>query len=90
MKKIIVLSLASFIFISSTFAASGMVNIPQKIKDDATVTLPVTQPIKKPIKGLIILGDNYAVDEDFVYVVNAAHTNWIKMPDADRVTFKVL
>lgn len=43
-----------------------------------------------PTKGLIILGDNYAVDENFVYVVNDTRSGWVKMPTADRVTFKVL
>lgn len=43
-----------------------------------------------PTKGLIILGDNYAVDENFVYVVNDTRSGWIRMPTADRVSFKVL
>jgi len=53
------------------------------------VGTPTTLP-KKPIKGLVILGNNYAVDSDFVYVVNDTRSSWIQMPDADRVTFRVL
>jgi len=51
---------------------------------------PTIYTQKPPIKGLIILGDNYAVDSDFVYVVNSTRSGWVQMPDADRVTFKVL
>lgn len=55
------------------------------------VTKPIIQDVtKNPTKGMIILGDNYAVDDDFVYVVNDTRSNWVKMPDADRRTFKVL
>ena len=39
---------------------------------------------------MIILNDDYAIDENFVYVVNSTHTAWVKMPNADRVSFKIL
>jgi len=69
------------------YASSGSIT---PIKEKPTVTTPTTNTQKKPIKGLIILGDNYAVDDDFVYVVNETRSAWVQMPNADRVTFKVL
>lgn len=44
---------------------------------------------KNPIKGLIIKGDNYAIDSDSVYVVNDSRSAWIKIA-ADVSTFEVL
>lgn len=87
MKKIITLSLIAIAAYSSVFASSGSV-VP--VKDVPVKTTPTINTQQKPIKGLIILGDNYAVDDDFVYVVNDTRSAWVKMPNADRVTFKVL
>lgn len=87
MKKIITLSLIAIAAYSSVFASSGSV-VP--VKDIPVKTAPTINTQQKPIKGLIILGDNYAVDDDFVYVVNDTRSAWVKMPNADRVTFKVL
>lgn len=87
MKKIITLSLIAIAAYSSVFASSGSV-VP--VKDIPVKTTPTINTQQKPIKGLIILGDNYAVDDDFVYVVNDTRSAWVKMPNADRVTFKVL
>lgn len=87
MKKIITLSLIAFLAYSSVYASSGSIT---PIKENPTVTAPATNVQKKPIKGLIILGDNYAVDDNFVYVVNETRSAWVQMPNADRVTFKVL
>lgn len=88
MKKILSLSVISILAISSVFASSGT------SKNDPVKTPPtvITKTLDKvePTKGLIILWDNYAVDENFVYVVNDTRSNWIKMPNADRVTFRVL
>ena len=41
-------------------------------------------------KGLIILNDFYAVDEDFVYSINDVRIAWVKMPMADRTNFTVI
>lgn len=87
MKKIITLSLVAFIACSSVFASSGSIT---PVKEAPTTTAPTTNTQQKPIKGLVILGDNYAVDSDFVYVVNETRSAWVQMPNADRVTFKVL
>lgn len=87
MKKITALSFLLFFLYTSVFASSG--TIP-KIVEKQPETTPITNAQKKPIKGLIILGNNYAVDADFVYVVNDTRSSWVQMPDADRVTFKVL
>lgn len=38
----------------------------------------------------MILGDYYAVDRESVYVVNETRSAWVKMPTADRATFRVL
>lgn len=87
MKKIIALSLIAFLACSSVFASSGSVT---PVKEVPVKTSPTTNTPQKPIKGLVILGDNYAVDDNFVYVVNSTRSAWVQMPDADRVTFKVL
>lgn len=87
MKKIITLSLIAFLAYSSVYASSGSIT---PIQEKPTVAAPTTNVQKKPINGLIILGDNYAVDDDFVYVVNETRSAWVQMPNADRVTFKVL
>lgn len=38
---------------------------------------------------MVILGDNYAVDTDNVYVVNATRSGWVRIA-ADRATFRVI
>ena len=87
MRKILILSFVSVLFISWALASSGTVQKPTLITKPDPIIKDIT---KNPTKGLIILGDNYAVDADFVYVVNSTRSNWVKMPNADRVTFKVL
>lgn len=88
MKKLIVLSLSSILFITWAFASSGIPKIPKPVTGPTVIEKP--HNTTNPTKGLIILGDNYAVDENFVYVVNDTRSGWVKMPTADRVTFKVL
>jgi hypothetical protein len=87
MKKIITLSLIAIVACSSVFASSGSIT---PVKENPVPKPPITNTQQKPIKGLIILGDNYAVDDNFVYVVNETRSAWVQMPNADRVTFKVL
>jgi DKNYY family len=87
MRKIVILSLVLLIASSSVFASSGSVT---PVKENPVQQPPITNIQQKPIKGLVILGDNYAVDSDFVYVVNSTRSGWVQIPNADRVTFKVL
>ena len=87
MKNIITLSLIAIVACSSVFASSGSIT---PVKESPVPKPPITNTQQKPIKGLVILGDNYAVDSDFVYVVNETRSAWVQMPNADRVTFKVL
>ncbi len=87
MRKIIVLS-SIFFLVSTVLASSATDTPPQPIKDTPVITGPTVKPT--PVKGLVILNDFYAVDEDFVYSVNEAHNGWVKMPNADRVTIKVI
>lgn len=86
MRKIFSLSLLAFLLLSVAFASSGTSIIPKPVKE--IITRPTTTPVQ--IKGMVILNDFYAVDENFVYSVNPTHTAWVKMPNADRVTIKVI
>jgi|GEM_PF-1293079 len=87
MKKIVVLSLFIFTPFIGVFASSGSPTVPQ---EKPVIEKPIVTPSQKPIKGLIILGDNYAIDTDAVYVVNTTRSGWTQIPNADRATFKVL
>jgi hypothetical protein len=87
MKKIFVLSLLVFTAFTAVFASSGS-TIPPTEKP--VPEKPVVVTPEKPIRGLVILWDNYAVDSDSVYVVNDTRSAWAKIPNADRATFKVL
>ncbi len=86
MRKIIVLS--SLFFLVGAFASSGSVTQPKPTPEKPVVANPITKPT--PVKGLVILNDYYAVDENFVYAVNDAQNGWVKMPNADRVTITVI
>lgn len=85
MKKIVTLSLLAFLICSSVFASSGSIPKPGTIPTTPT-TVDTT---KKPIKWLVILGDNYAVDNERVYVVNETRSAWVQIP-ADRASFRVI
>ncbi len=87
MRKIIALS--SLLFFVSIFASSGAVNTPKTPTEKPVVTSPIT-PKPTPIKGLIILNDYYAVDENSAYAVNDAQNGWIKIPSADRATMTLI
>ncbi len=87
MRKISTLSLFVFLLFSVVFASSGTTIIPKPVKEVVT-TAPTVKPTQ--VKGLVILNDFYAVDENFVYAVNEKHNAWVKMPNADRVTIKLI
>lgn len=88
MKKILCLSFISFLFLNTAFGSSG--NIEKNTQKPVINVVHPTDTEKKPIQGLVILGNNYAVDDDFVYVVNADRTGWVKISHADRVSFRVI
>lgn len=85
MKKIISLSLFVLLACSCVFASSG--GIPTT-GGKPTISPPINT-VKNPVKWLVILGDNYAVDSESVYVVNSTRSAWVKIV-ADRASFRVI
>ncbi|MFA6080619.1 MAG: DKNYY domain-containing protein [Candidatus Gracilibacteria bacterium] len=69
------------------FAAGTSTTLPPS---KTPVSAPPTNTTKKPIPGLIILGDYYAADEKNAYAINITRSAWILIRDADRETFKVI
>jgi hypothetical protein len=90
MRKIMILSFVIFMASVSVFAdGNAVINTPNTPPPINTPTKPTVPPKDIP-KGLIILNDFYAVDENFVYAINSTNTAWVKIPTADRTNFTVI
>ena len=85
-----ILSFVIFMAYVSVFAdGNTVISISNTTPPINTPTKPTVPPKDVP-KGLIILNDFYAVDDDFVYAINSASTAWVKIPTADRTNFTVI
>ncbi len=80
------IALVSLMTFSSIFAAGVTTT-----KISSIPTTPTkTDTQKTAIKGLVILNDYFAHDENTVYVINDAKTGWEKLPSADYESFRVM
>lgn len=86
MVKIFILSLS--LLCISVFGSAGSTSWPIDMGSNNSTTEWVTPP-KKPIQGMKILGEYYAIDETSIYTLNAKKSGWDTI-DADRETFEVL
>lgn len=80
------LLLVNLVIFSSVFAAG----VTTTKLSNASTTTSQTDTKKTPIKGLVILNDYFAHDENKIYTLNDTKTGWDILPAADYDTFRVM